>query len=232
METREQEQNRIFTEHCYKESLRDAVAISVENNNLERLEHLVIAGADLDMRHSPAGWGAGRTNLAIACEKGHFEIIKYLIEHGADVNARSKFGTPLYWACHSGRLEIVEYLLAHKAQVNMKGGLLLPLSVVCANGNVPIVRLLMEHGANATARDKDGRTPLGAAYEAGRNEVVRFLIEYELISGKLNGFGEFALEAAMKLPENSPNREEILDLFREFYPDIVMETWCTSGPGI
>jgi len=230
METREQEQNRIFREHCYKESLRDAVAISVENNNLERLKHLVTAGADVNIRHSPAGWGRGRTNLAIACERGHFEMVKYLIEHGADVNARSKFGTPLYWACHGGNMEIVECLLAHKVPVNMKGGLLLPLSAACANGNVPIVRLLVEHGADVNARDKAGHTPLDAAYEAGQDEVVRFFIEYELISGKLSGFGEFALETATKLPESSPNREKIIDLFREFHPDLVMEQFCTQGP--
>jgi len=34
---------------------------------------------------------------------------------------------------------------------------------------------------------------------------------------------------AMSLPPDNPAREEIIELFREYAPSLVMKTWCTGA---
>jgi hypothetical protein len=47
-----------------------------------------------------------------------------------------------------------------------------------------------------------------------------------------DNWGKSPLDLALRLSTSSPAREEILDLFREHVPELVMEKFCTQGPQI
>ncbi|KAM6513853.1 hypothetical protein FALCPG4_015060 [Fusarium falciforme] len=51
------------------------------------------------------------------------------------------------------------------------------LGISCANGSTEVVDVLLEKGADITAVDKNGLTPLIAASAAGHMEVVKLLLE-------------------------------------------------------
>ncbi|RTE68952.1 hypothetical protein BHE90_016671 [Fusarium euwallaceae] len=51
------------------------------------------------------------------------------------------------------------------------------LGISCANGSAEVVDVLLEKGADITAVDKNGVTPLIAASAAGHTEVVKLLLE-------------------------------------------------------
>jgi len=46
------------------------------------------------------------------------------------------------------------------------------------SGHVEVAQLLLEHGADPTAQDKNGKTPLHSASLNGHVEIVRFLVEH------------------------------------------------------
>lgn len=72
-----------------------------------------------------------------------------------------------------------------------------------------------------------GNTPLHVACRDGHAAAVRLLLEK---GAKMNVRGmldDTPLDMAMECPRGD-TREQILDLFREYAPDMVMETWCTQ----
>jgi len=49
---------------------------------------------------------------------------------------------------------------------------------VSASVYVDLARLLVEHGADVTAQDTDGSTPLHSASAMGSVDLARFLVEH------------------------------------------------------
>ncbi|KAI0269610.1 ankyrin repeat-containing domain protein, partial [Russula aff. rugulosa BPL654] len=45
-------------------------------------------------------------------------------------------------------------------------------------GQLEVVRMLIEHGADVSAQDKEGRTPMYLASQAGRLEVTQILLAH------------------------------------------------------
>jgi len=129
-----------------------------------------------------------------------------LIEKGADVNARDHYEeTPLPLAARA---------VAYK-----------------------LVRVLLEAGADVNARNNYGRTALHRAMyrvvkkgrtRARRTETIRLLLEAGAEGGARDHYEETPLHLAMDLPPDHPAREEVLDLFREYAPEAVMEAYCTQ----
>ena len=134
----------------------------------------------------------GRTPLHWACQEGHIEIIRLLIESGALVDASDDLGfTPLVVAAGEGNCEAVRELLmggAHadvRVHSNSDGN---ALHLACAWDRFDVVKLLVEKSnVDINARDRDGKTPLGAVMEpgstgeTGNKKLAKYLIDHGAI---------------------------------------------------
>ena len=114
----------------------------------------------------------GDTALMKAAGKGNIEIVKMLVGNGAKVNLKNNMDeTPLMRAVEHP--EIVQYLISKGANVNAvsyNGDTAYTLAVQKAElyKNIPgyqkSVEVLKKHKNNINARNKDGKTPLIAAF--------------------------------------------------------------------
>jgi hypothetical protein len=79
-------------------------------------------------------------------------------------------GTALHYAALCGLERIVEYLVnTHRQDVHSRAfGESTALHVASRRGHAEVVRILLERGADPTAQDKDGRTPLHLCVAEGK----------------------------------------------------------------
>jgi ankyrin repeat protein len=107
-----------------------------------------------------AGDNLRMTPLMFASQRGHVGVVRWLVDQGAAINERDAMGcTPLYYAC--------------------------------VYGHSPVVRVMVESGANPTiagtySADTAGWTPLIAASDQGRLEVVRVLLGHPGAKATIN----------------------------------------------
>ncbi|XP_061223819.1 ankyrin repeat and SOCS box protein 16 [Neopsephotus bourkii] len=116
------------------------------------------------------------TPLHVAARQGLAAHVELYLHHGADASSRSRQGeTPLNAACaaaeHRDAAErygpVCERLLAAGADPSAAGRKHhAPLHNACANGQAWLVRLLLRHGADPTAANCAGDTPLDCALRA------------------------------------------------------------------
>ena len=149
-------------------------AAAQSSDNPAMIVALIEAGAELGAWrpgiHSPYGW----TPLHLAVERNRNPAITAaLIEAGADVHARQEDGpTPL----HDARSpEAVALLLEAGADLEARarfwgwrqpnGGDMTPLHVAAKLGNAAVFMALLEAGADPSAIDVEGKTPLDHARE-------------------------------------------------------------------
>uniref|UniRef100_A0A8B9ITI7 Ankyrin repeat and SOCS box containing 16 n=1 Tax=Amazona collaria TaxID=241587 RepID=A0A8B9ITI7_9PSIT len=116
------------------------------------------------------------TPLHVAARHGLAAHVELYLRHGADPSCRSRQGeTPLNAACaaaeHRDAAErygpVCERLLAAGADPSAAGRKHhAPLHNACANGQAWLVRLLLRHGADPTAANCAGDTPMDCALRA------------------------------------------------------------------
>lgn len=140
--------------------------------HLNVVKTLVKAGADVN--HATL---TNSTPLRAACFDGRLDIVKYLTEHGADIHIANKYNnTCLMIAAYKGHLDVVSYLLEKGAKPDEKahcGATAMHFAAEC--GHTDIVMELLDYGAQMTPNEI-GMTPLLAAAERTRAEVVEYLI--------------------------------------------------------
>lgn len=125
----------------------------------------------------------GFTPLALACSQGHYTIVKYLLEMGASPNIRVKnetSKTPLHLAVEGDHLPVAKLLIGHGADVNVnQKDDMTPMHYAAMNGNLNMVYLLVDHKASMKAKDVRGNRPLDYAKREKKEEIIRFLEQFE-----------------------------------------------------
>ena len=137
-----------------KGSLEDQLTSAVKDNDLNNVERLIAAGANLE-----AGDREDYSNLnalMIAASKGYADIAAKLINAGANVKAETRYGMTVFtyavqdsyppYAVHDSHALIVKLLIAKGAAKDQRGfGYHFEYAV--ANGNDEMVQELMVEGA-------------------------------------------------------------------------------------
>ena len=127
----------------------------------------------------------GHTAVHLASACGHAHLLEQLLNRGtADVNAKDKDGrTALHFASAKGHEQVVEQLLNRGiADVNAKdnyGSTALHYACFARNGGVSVMSVLLkdQYGADVSAVDEAGLTPLGLAKYAGNKDIESMLLK-------------------------------------------------------
>lgn len=126
------------------------------------------------------------TALHLAVKNGHQSTIEWLLAYFANVNAKDKKGfTPLHLAAGRRGPTIVKLILGGKdieVDARANNGRT-PLMQACNRAAFPdcekIVKLLLEKGADASASDHNGETPLFLSAWAGNWANLQYLISWK-----------------------------------------------------
>ncbi|KAF6718298.1 Ankyrin repeat and SOCS box protein 15 [Oryzias melastigma] len=122
----------------------------------------------------------GDTALTLAAEADRVENVKMLLQRGASPhNTNSRNESPLLLAVKQRSYEMVHTLIMGGAFVEQVCLTKWRAIHEAAKVGCPrILMLLLRHGANVSARDGHGVTPLGIAAEHGKTEALDILIQH------------------------------------------------------
>ena len=224
--TREkEEEKRSYKEHL-SALMAPALAFAIEHGDLDTIETLLETKL-IDL-HTPDE--DGNQPLHTAATQCDIGVVHLLIEKGASLDVMNDFGrTPLHAACIYGNAEAAKLFIEAGLDVNLKDRTTRsPLCWACRSGHADIVRLLLEHGADVNTVDEDDWTPLHFACFQDRPELVRVLFEAGACGSAnvKNNLGKTPLDHV--IGSQAERREEIIDLFREYASEMVMEAYCTT----
>jgi len=218
------------SERSYQAQLSALMAsplmFAIEHGDLETVRALIDSGTvGLSARDEH-----GNGLLRVAAKQKDPEVIRFLIEHGASLKEKNKYdSTPLHMACTKGHTEIAKLFIDLGLDVCLEDKYgSTPLHDACANRFLKTAALLLEYGAKVDARDKNGNTPLHSACSCLWTEVVCFLLEHGADPNVKDDVGCYPLDAVLSFPLPLPAREEIIDLFRQYAPEQVMERFCQT----
>lgn len=177
-----------------------SLANQILYGNIERVEQLIQAGADVEEVDE-----YGFTPLIEAAIANNVEIAKLLLEYGADINKSDVTGrSALHWATDNHNIELCKLLLANKAHSNAYTYGAQPVLVYpLLRDQTELKKLLYRYGADLNfAQDFINTKLLGHRYElAGYVDIVdtegRFIeLDYE----------GFILEFTLEIVRNSIQR--------------------------
>ena len=162
-----------------------ALMAAAYGGNLAIVQALLAKGADVN-----AKFVGGETALGSAVGEGHTAIVQLLLNKGAEIGP-----SLLRDAVLRGRAAIVEALLDRGADPNAKtsfGDTTLLVEAV-RNGHMAITKALLAKGADIHARDRNGKSPLLLAVEAGRVPLVGALLDKGVDPNMKDSSGDTAL---------------------------------------
>jgi uncharacterized protein len=125
------------------------------------VDFLIRHGADVNFAQPDNGETALHSSLSKAGRPYYFYVVKLLIENGADVNAKTISGK------ETG---------AFMRDVRTKGET--PLHRAAAYSDAETIKYLLDNGADKTARDANGDSPLTWASEHLRPGEILYLLQF------------------------------------------------------
>lgn len=157
-----------------------ALHCAVLNNNLEMVQVLVEAGADINARDA---FECTPLLYSVASKNGDVSIAKLLVEKGADVFVRDKNDrSALKLALENRHFEIAKLIVQviTRSGININAqdrtGSTLLMNAV-DHGDPEFVKCIIDAGADVNARNTDGKTALAKALDRKDLEVAKVLIE-------------------------------------------------------
>jgi len=182
---------------------------AVSGNHEELVEILLSHGANVHAKTRD-----GFLPLFFAESKG---IAELLLAHGAGVESRGyEERTPLHQAAMMLRKDVVELLLDRRANVNaLDSRGLTPLLMTigpagtdfASKASNEITKILLINGADANARDKEGKPPLHRAVSYNRKDLVTLLLDHGAEIDATDRYQYTALHWAV-----SQNQKEMVEL--------------------
>eukprot|EP00850_Spirogloea_muscicola_P014094 SM000099S25200 [mRNA] locus=s99:136265:141912:+ [translate_table: standard] len=169
---------------------------------------LLLEGVDINAKDN-----FGTTPLLEALRSNHDETARLLVEKGATVSL-TEAGSDLCNAVINGNIGYLQRLLDNGVDPNSADyDMRTPLHIAAAEGFFLVVRLLVNSGADVTARDRWGHTPLDEARTCGSQPIVQML-ENVL---RNRGATEQEIEGPEKQPDVAPavskgNASEVSEL--------------------
>ena len=133
-----------------------ALMMAVDNRHLAVAEYLLQHGADIHLDNK-----YGYTPLMQAVMRNDPNMVNMLLDKGARIDQKNFYTelTPLMMAVDNGSLEMVELLLARKANLNLQDERGRSALMHASAARQPkIAQRLLQAGADATLKDKQGRT--------------------------------------------------------------------------
>jgi len=117
--------------------------------------------------------GSGPDPLPLAALENNLEIIQLLIAAGTCVNT-IEGSYALKHAAKNGNLEIAQVLLDNGSDINLRARFRAnnPLIEAAQKGYVEIMKLFLQHGAYTQFRNREGKTALDLAKEAGYQQIA------------------------------------------------------------
>jgi ankyrin repeat protein len=158
-----------------KPSTRDLV-LAVIAGEVDRVREMHAAGVSVN-EPDQYGW----LPIHRAAANDHDSIIRLLVDWGSPLEATGTDGwTPLHLASVSRSPRAVRALLDAGADIHARSAssatpLHLAVGPTITEALLVTVRVLVSAGADCTAVDKDGKTPLGKAREIGHADLQRIL---------------------------------------------------------
>jgi ankyrin repeat protein len=153
--------------------------INADSKEMEAVEILIRAGADLETRASEK-----QTALFMAAARGKWDAVTKLAEAGADVHFRDDVYsgmTTLLLAAQDGQSAVVELLLQKGANPSDKETLngVTALMLAYRKGDLVSARTLLQYGAEVDAKNEGGSTTaLLIAARDGQKDIAELLLEH------------------------------------------------------
>lgn len=194
----------IFTVFAYATPLHKAV----QAINEKTVHSLVESGLDINAKDAYL-----KTPLHYAASIGRYSLVKYLVEQGADVRIKDKYHkTALVYAIEKNRIKVIIYLSkkANEQEELQKEDFLFEAA---KQGDMDYVAYAVSTG-DINKPNKDGKTALHIAAEAGQFDTVAFLLRLGANKELLDHDGRTALNYA-KLCGN----KELLELLLRYSHD-------------
>ncbi len=164
----------LFIQSCSRNDRPEIIVATIEKD-IPRIKKLISEGVDVNDR------GGKNWQPAIHYTKDNYEILKLLIDAGADVNSeKSATGTVLTSGALNADKKVIKLLLKAGADINNQNNMCgcTPLMNASSNGRLEIVKILIEHKADATLKDKNGKTAYQLASDKKKYKNRQKVVEY------------------------------------------------------
>ncbi|XP_054762960.2 transient receptor potential cation channel subfamily A member 1-like [Lytechinus pictus] len=123
--------------------------------------------------------GDGMTPLLTSCFFGRHDLVRQLLKMGADItNVNDEHRTALMLAAVNNHVETMSILIEHNCDIHAidkdKNN---ALHVCCDAGHIAAANLLIRAGADQSASNNEGFTPLELAIEREQGEIAAAIIK-------------------------------------------------------